>query len=308
MNKIIVTHKSPDMDGITSVWLLKKFLPGWEDAKLAYVPAGEKLEGSYEKTGEVIEVINGEEVIHVDTGLGPLDHHQTMDEEISAASLTMDHVIQNGQLGKVHETKREAIRRMVDVVVDDDHFQDVFQKEPLDFGRLFSLFSLLDGLKLEKQGEDDVYTKFAMDCLDMLLHVFENRIWAENEVKEKGVEFETKWGKGLGIESINDQVLEYGQKSGYELVIRKDPNNGFVRIKALPKKRVKYIGKDDSGIEEGSVNLTPVYEKLKELDPYASWYLHVSNKMLLNGSSKGKNVMSTKLSLNEIIDVIKNVN
>ena len=41
--KIIVTHASPDMDAITSVWLIRKFLPGWEDAKIQFVPAGERI-------------------------------------------------------------------------------------------------------------------------------------------------------------------------------------------------------------------------------------------------------------------------
>ena len=31
------------------------------------------------------------------------------------------------------------------------------------------------------------------------------------EIKKSGVEFETKWGKGLGIESINDSVVKLAE-------------------------------------------------------------------------------------------------
>ena len=41
--KYIVTHTSPDMDAIASVWLLKKFLGGWDKAEVKFVPAGDRL-------------------------------------------------------------------------------------------------------------------------------------------------------------------------------------------------------------------------------------------------------------------------
>src|SRR5258708_39436145 len=93
--KIIVTHISPDWDAITSVWLIKKYLSGWQEAKVEFVPAGEKLAGSkldVENASNPIEKIEENEVIHVDTGLLPLDHHQTSDQKVCAASKTWDFV------------------------------------------------------------------------------------------------------------------------------------------------------------------------------------------------------------------------
>ncbi len=91
--KIIVTHMSPDWDAISSVWLIKKFLPGWQDAEVKFVPAGQRYGhgAGDEKAQEVIEIIGEDEVIHVDTGLTPLDHHQTQDVNVSAASLAWDY-------------------------------------------------------------------------------------------------------------------------------------------------------------------------------------------------------------------------
>ena len=51
--KIVVTHTSPDMDAITSVWLIKKFLPGWETATVRFVPAGERIDSGKWKNGNV---------------------------------------------------------------------------------------------------------------------------------------------------------------------------------------------------------------------------------------------------------------
>src|SRR5260221_1621815 len=76
--KIIVTHMSPDWDAITSVWLLKKYLAGWQDAAVKFVPAGQRLNNIKLKSENVeqndpIERVGEDEIIHVDTGLGPLD-------------------------------------------------------------------------------------------------------------------------------------------------------------------------------------------------------------------------------------------
>ena len=93
--KIVVTHDSPDMDAITSVWLIRRFLPNWDQAMLKFVPAGERFKNIKYQISNIknpIEKMGEDEVIHVDTGMGPLDHHQTADEEISAASLTWDYV------------------------------------------------------------------------------------------------------------------------------------------------------------------------------------------------------------------------
>ncbi len=293
--KIIVTHASPDLDAITSVWLIKKFLPGWNDAHVEFVPAGERLPQS-KNTKDIIETIGGEEVIHVDTGLGPLDHHQTSDENTCAASLTWDFVKTQGDFdAKTDKTelKKEAISRMVKVAVEIDHFKEVFWDNPNADHHEFSLFGIIEGIKNQKPNDDMYYVEFTTLCLDALLHNFENKIWAEQEIKD-GVEFTTKFGKGLGIETINDSVLKVAQKMGYAVVVRKDPRKGYVRIKALPDKDGKK-----------GVDLTNVYHQLSKMDPEASWFLHVSKKMLLNGTPKNPKMIASKLTLREIISVVE---
>ena len=64
---------------------------------------------------------------------------------------------------------------------------------------------------------------------------------------------------------------------------------GYVRIKSLPK--------DD-------IDLTAVYTTLKQKDPAATWFLHASGHMILNGSAKNPDMKPTTLTLDELIQVV----
>ena len=301
--KIIVTHTSPDWDAITSVWLLKKYLAGWQEAEVRYVPAGNRLNGQPDAKDtkhvgdDPIERVGDDEIITVDTGLFPLDHHQIFDTTVSAASLTWDYVRERiahaSKLTKEHE---EAVSRIVSVVVSTDHFKEVFWPDASADRYELSFLGLLDGLKLVRPNRDDEYMAFGILCLNALTAQFENRIWAEREIKEKGITFETKFGKGIGFETVNDTVLKLAQKMGYVVVVRKDPRKGYVRIKTLP----------DQGDKKGAT-LTAAYNQLSKMDPSATWFLHVSKKMLLNGSPKNPKMRPTKLTLREIVAVVKKI-
>jgi hypothetical protein len=300
--KIIVTHTSPDWDAITSVWVLKRFLSGWGDAKVEFVPAGQRRGGQDAKLmpddADPIEKIGEDEVIHVDTGLTPLDHHQTQDTNVSAASRSWDYVMAQIAQGNNHLTDehKEAVSRIVKVVVATDHFKEVFWKDTTEDYMEMGFLGLLDGLKLIKQNQDLEYLEFGMLCLNAMTAQFENRIWAEREIKDKGQKFETRFGKGIGFETINDSVLKLAQKMGYVMVVRKDPRKGYVRIKTLPAQG-----------ENKGADLTLAYEQLKKIDPDATWFLHVSKKMLLNGSPKNPKMRPSKLSVSDIIKVLERI-
>lgn len=320
---------SPDWDAIGSVWLLRKFLPGWEGAEVKFVPAGQRLgrgpvellshptsshslralDGSPSPLAtpqEVIEKIGDDEVITVDTGLGPLDHHQTQDVNTSGTSLTWDYVRSEIEKfgGSLTPEHTEAVSRIVKIIVDTDHFKEVYWKDAAADYHEFSLLGLLEGLKQLKQGQDTEYVNFGIVCLDAMVHTFENRIWAEKEIKEKGIEFKTKYGKGMGFETLNDTVLKLAQKMGYVLVVRKDPRKGYVRIKALPFSEDQ---KSNIKNQKDSIDLTLAYEQLKKTDPDATWFLHISKKMLLNGTPKNPKMRPTKLKLSDIIKVLEKI-
>ncbi len=284
--KTIVTHISPDVDAVSSVWLLKRFLPGWGNAQVAFAPAGKTL------NNEIVD--SDPNILHVDTGMGMLDHHQT-DEDTCAAKRTMEYITsQNKNLKfKIKNFPDEALERLVDVVNNIDHFREVYYPDPTaDFYDL-GLVGILDGLKLIYSKDDQKIVDFSLPALDGIYKTFQNKIWAEQEIKEKGMEFKTKWGKGLAIETINDESVRLAQKQGYILAVRKDPKKGFVRIKALP---------------ESGVDFTSCYNIYKEKDKEATWYLHSGKKMILNGSVKNPDSRPTSLTLKEIIEVLASNN
>lgn len=304
MAKIIVTHRSPDADAICAIWIIRNFLPGWNESRIEYVSAGDRLEGSFlknEKNG--IEIIEEDEVIHLDTGLGTFDHHQINSTEISATSLAWEYVKKENkniamQLSLSRHTKwrhrEEALGRIVKLIVQIDHFKDALWPDPTSDRYDISVIGILDGLKYQKPSQDNYYVNFISKCLDALLHEFENRVWAEEEIKEKGIEFETQYGKALAIESINDSVIKLAQKDGFMIVVRKDPRKGYVRIKARPVLDKKK-----------EIDFTDLHEKLKKRDSKADWFLHISKKMILNGSSKTSKMRASSLSLEQIIEIIK---
>ncbi|HRN96607.1 MAG TPA: DHH family phosphoesterase [Candidatus Levybacteria bacterium] len=295
MSKIIVTHTSPDLDAVTSVWLLKRFLPEWANAKVAYVPAGQQLENNSEE----------HEILHVDTGMGELDHHQFQDETICAASIVRDYVLKQPDTTLTEQSKITALDHIIDLVIDEDHFQQVFYPDSDSYIREFTLVGILDGMKLQPGIDDDHIIARGMEALDALLLSFESRVTAEEELKN-GKTFSTKWGDAIACETVNDTVMKLAQIKGYSVVVRLDPSSHLLRIKAWP--RMRSDKKHTSSIpKERDIDLTPVYTIVKEKDPYASWFLHASKRMLLNGSSKNPNSISTKLEIDEIIEILKSI-
>lgn len=273
--KTIVTHIGPDLDAISSVWLVKSHFPDWEEAMIAFVPAGKTLDNAPPDENP--------EIIHVDTGFGKFDHHQS-DADTCAAQLVYQAIKQS-------KGADLALARMTTVINDLDHFREVFYPNPTGDFWDFSLVTQIDGWRLLYSDNPIKIVSLGMDALDGIYKSFQNKIWAEKELKEKSVHFDSPWGKAFGIETTNDEVVHLGQKRGFTLVIRRDPKKGYVRIKSLPK--------DD-------IDLTAAYNTLKQKDPAATWFLHASRHMILNGSAKNPDMKPTTLTLDELIRVFTN--
>lgn len=278
MSKTIITHINPDPDAITSVWLLRRFEKELSEASVKFVNAGETIDGNPADTNS--------DIIHVDTGGGQFDHHDT-NERTCAAKRILDYL----QNKYEYLREDEALERLVEVVIGDDHFEECDWPEALADRYSFMFSDILDGLKRNNTLNDHGLVDLGCTCLDGIYTSLKLKIEAEEEVESTSGrrEFETKWGKGLAIISKNDEVLTVGMKSGFVLVVRKDPE-GMVRIKAQPK---------------SEVDLTEIYEKIRQNDPEATWFLHASKKMLLNGSYKNPGHKFSRLGLEEIIETFK---
>lgn len=275
--KILVTHFSPDLDAVCGIWLVEKFWPGWEKAEVKFVPAGETWENQL--------VDSNLNILHIDTGFGRFDHHQTSEDTCSAKLVLGELKTQKSRV-KIDE----ALERLVDVVNEIDHFREVYFPNPTaDFYNL-GLVSQIDGWKLLNPEDHQKIVDFGCQSLDGIYKYLKNKVWAENLLKEEGIEFETRWGRAIGIEASNDEVIHIGQKQGYVIVVRKDRKKGYVRIKSLP---------------DPKIDLTQVKKTLEKKDQEATWFLHIDRHQILNGSTKNPKMKPTKLSLREIIEILK---
>lgn len=274
--KTIVTHTNPDFDAVASVWLIQKYLPGWDTASVVFVPAGTTLKDK-DPDGDP-------NVIHVDTGFGKFDHHQTA-ERTCAAELVLNDLTVKGQ---IKEKDYQAMVRLVTLIKDDDHFADPYFPDPTADRYLLLPFSLIKGLKSTLGDDQHVYI-IGSTILDAALRVFQNIIKAEHEIK-KGFVFNSFAGKSIAMETGNEETMKLALKSGFSLVVRKDPAGGNVRIKTLP---------------DESLDLTPLYNLVKQEDKKGTWFLHASRHMLLNGSKNNPRFIPTPLTLPKIIEIVK---
>lgn len=275
----IVTHHIPDLDAIASVWMIKKFLPNWQDANVCYVPAGETL--------DKMTVDSDPHIMHVDTGFGFLDHHQT-DSDTCAAKKTYRHIQKNVTKDEIWEN--EALERMADVVNFYDHFREVTIPDIKADYHVFDCINIIDGLKSLYPLDNQKITDTGFIIMDAIYKMMQEKIWAEEILEKEGREFMSIWGKAIAFETINDTVLKLAQKSGFVIAVRKDPKKKYVRIKGLPGTKV---------------DLSRIYEEMMHKDPQATWYLHASKKLLLNGSTRNPSMKPTRLTLTEIINILK---
>lgn len=276
--KTIVTHISPDLDAIASVWLIKRHMKGWKDAKVTFVPAGKTLNDEPPDSNP--------EVTHVDTGFGQFDHHQT-NADTCATKLIFAQLLKKDLLKK---DRIEPFERMIAYINQIDHFQEVYFEEASHDRADFSLGQLVDSLKAIIH-DDTQLTETVFPLLDATLQFMKQKIIAEEEIKN-GFVFKSAFGKSLAVKTRNSVLAKVAAKQGYELVLTKDPFKGNVRIHTLPGK--KY-------------DLTSLYEKLKQADQKATWFLHASKNILLNGSSKNPHMTPSYLEIQKLIEIIKSI-
>ncbi|MEA3355073.1 MAG: hypothetical protein U9Q63_01140 [Patescibacteria group bacterium] len=279
MSKTIVTHMFPDLDAIASCWLLKKFDSEFNQAEVKFVPAGMTFEN---KT-----VDSDPNIVHVDTGLGRFDHHQ-LDSRVCAAGLVFNYLKCNKKVALKYQS---ALERLVEIITQIDHFEDFFWQDSNNDRYDFCLHHIFDHLKLSGQLKDEEMVVEGEKLLDAILFGLKQKIVTEKEL-EKGIKFESKWGQSLGIETKVSRVSKLAQKKGFGLVVRKEPKTNLVSVKSQPKK---------------DLDLTELYLVLKEKDKNADWFFHQSKHIILNGSRHNPKVRPSILSLEELIEIVKNI-
>lgn len=284
---LIVTHHAPDLDAITAVWLLKRFdAQQFADAKIGFVSPGQKMTEQEAKEYDSRLA----DVIYVDTGFGKFDHHQPerAQQHICAASLVFDDLCEKYP-DKSNDRSLQAIIKMVTQI---DHFEEITWPEPQSERYLFMIHELIRGHEYTDPHNDESQLHFGFQCLDNVYATLTQYYKALEIIEEKGIEIPLKKGKAIALLTRNDDTIKVAQKQGYELVVRKDPKLGHIRVKVRP----------DSPIE-----LSALHQRVLDADQKGTWFFHGSGKMLLNGSEKSHNQVASPLTLEQMIILIKEV-
>ena len=262
----IVSHYSPDLDSLTSTWLLKRF-GGLADAELAFVVAGKTIDG--------LPADQDPEVIHVDTGGGRFDHHQpdVAGPNVCASKLVWQAVAPEDQ----------ALHRMVEYVtaVDNARHGQIPAWGP------FTVIGLIWG--------NNIVHPDPADAVEAIMPLFDawyawNRESVELERQfTRRIEFQTRWGKGLAFEGDQGGSRALAWEYGAVIFVRRTSRG--------------WLGVTASSV--AGIDLTPAYLRIREADPTAPWFLHPSKRLLLCGSHKSPIDNPSRLTLRELVDILK---
>lgn len=267
--KTLVTHINPHLDDIFGIWLFKKFNLGFKDAKVEFISA-EKGNLGLEET---------EDKIYIGVGRGKFDEHKE-GLETCAGSMVYEFLKEDGKIPQ-DEITQKALERLVEwnKLVDTGKAPDSQYDE-------FSVQSFIRVQNGSAQSSNRSL-ELGLEILDRILEVLKRKQRAELDW-EKRIEFESRFGKSYALvsETINREFCR--EKDG-DLFLMYDPKYHSVQF-FTPS----FI-----------IDLKPIYDEIKRLDPDASWFLHQSHHMVICGSSSAPDSKPTKLSLEELIEVVK---
>jgi hypothetical protein len=260
----IVGHLAPDLDCLVAIWILIR-LGGADHADLLFVPAGNTLDNRPADADP--------RIIHVDTGGGRFDHHQRCDRTLSASELVRRAVAPEDR----------ALARMVDHVTRIDNA--TYREGEAVFFNINDLIA----------GYNELFPNRPHHVAQAMLPNFD--AWYEHEARQlrleqafrRRLEFSTRWGLGIAIESEDGASSRLAYGKGAILYVYRN-GQGYMGIAAR---------------SSSNVDLQPVYVDLKRIDPVADWYLHPNHRMLLCGTPKAPPLHLSELSLEELVDVIR---
>lgn len=271
--KTLVTHINPHLDDILAIWLFKKFHTEFKEAKIEFLSAAK--EGI---TYEGKPVDSDPEVIHFGIGRGKFDEHKG-DIGQSAGSLVWKE-IKASNLAPQNKIELGAY----DELVAWNNLIDTGQAPSYEFSE-FSVQALIRPLDSKPETSKKAI-ELGEEILDRILNVLKRKQQSVLDW-EKAIKFETRFGQTMAISSETVDRA-FCKRQGGDLFLIYNPKHSSVQY---------FTPKD--------LDLEPVYKKAKVSDPEASWYLHHSHHMILCGSHSAPNSKPTKLTFEELIELVK---
>lgn len=211
------------------------------------------------------------QILHVDTGRGRFDHHSSVDHSLSATELVRRECAPDDGV----------LKRIAQDVTRLDHAL-------AEGGTAPNICDLIDGFNAlypdtPEQVAQAMFANFDAWYASEAKHMRLEKAFAER------IEFDTPWGFGIAMESDDGGSSRLAYSEGAVLYAYRD-------------------GKGNMGIAAKSraqVDLTQVLRDLKRLDPQADWFLHPSKRMLLCGTPKSPPRVRSKLTLEELVGVLR---
>ena len=264
---------------------LKRFeTQKYADAKIAFVNPGETI--SIDLAHELGFELH--DVTHVDTGLGRFDHHQPdrAGKQTCATSLVFEYICSRQK----DLENNQALQIISDFITEIDHFGEIYWHNAGDYKYTMMIHELIRGVEFTDPHDDDSQMQFGLKCLDSAYAALTQQVKAKEIIEEKGQSFKIGSVKCLALETRNDDTIKVAQKQGFELVIKKDPKQGNIRIKLRP---------------DSKVDLKNLHMAVTKADTVGHWFYHNSGKMLINGSQKHTNQTPSPLTLEEVVKLAK---
>lgn len=269
--KTLVTHINPHLDDIAGIWLFKKFFTDFSDAKVDFINAS-------------LTAAKGDETedrIYIGTGGGQYDEHKG-DTEDCATSLVWKDILKK-EIGPKNQEELNALEELVE------------WSRLIDLGRmpqqLYDDFTIQAFIRPKDNSADgsSKAVDLGSEILDRVLQVLIRKHKGEIDWQNH-IEFESKFGKSYAILS-NVIGRPFCKGKGGDLFLMVNPDDYSVQY-FTPSMEI---------------DLEPIYQKLKELDPKADWFLHQSHHMVLCGGGAKPVFEKSKLSFEQLIDVAKSV-
>lgn len=268
--KTLVTHINPHLDDIFAIWLLKKYDPKFRDFEIDFISA------SHDKGGEETE-----SKVFIGTGGGKFDEHK---EGLAtcAGSLVYEYLKKENLLPS-NNLEIKALESMVEW----NKLIDMGLAPTSEFGE----FSIQAFIRSKDSKKDSSWGDVSLGR-KILNRVLVVQIRTQESLKDWGsrVEFEAKFGKTIAIKS-NSVDRPFCKRMGGDLFLIVSPKYNGVQFFT----------------PSHEIDLSPIYEKVKQMDPEADWFLHQSHHMVLCGSSAAPDAHPTKLTFEQLIEVAKSV-
>ncbi|OGE18775.1 hypothetical protein A3J19_03250 [Candidatus Daviesbacteria bacterium RIFCSPLOWO2_02_FULL_41_8] len=274
--KTLVTHINPHLDDIAGIWLLKKFHPQFRDAKLEFVSAAHDLAAKEENQGKVF----------VGTGGGEFDEHKE-GLDTCAGTLVYEYLKK-----EKHIPENEVLRRALDSLTEWNRLIDTGRAPDCQMSEFSVQAFIRNRDNSDKSSEKAV--ELGIEILERILVVLKRKQESLKDWQSK-IEFQSRFGTSYAV--ISETVDREFCKTQGGLPAGKA---GDLFLMYHPKhKGVQFF------TPSFEIDLQPIYERVKSLDPEASWFLHQSHHMVICSSSSAPDSKPTKLSFEELIDVAK---